>query len=111
MSLRKQRMSHQMQREIGELIQTKVRDSRVGFVTVTSVDVSPDLKNAKVYVTILTSSLKERNKTFRGLKSSSGYIAGQLANRMQLRVVPRLYFLEDKGQLHAFKIHEIMQEI
>ncbi len=111
MSLRTERVSQQVQREISELLQKGVKDARIGFVTITSVDISRDLKNAKVYVTILAETIKKRNETFRGLKSASGYISGQLANRMHLKFAPRLSFLEDKGQLHAFKIDQILQDI
>ena len=111
MTLRKEKVAYQMRREIGELLQKEVKDARIGFVTVTSVDISPDLRNAKVYVTILTDNLKERNKTFRGLKSASSYMSGELANRMHLKFAPKLTFLEDKGQMHAIKIEKILQKI
>lgn len=110
MSLRTDKVSQQMQRELGELLQQGVNDERIGFVTVTSVDVSRDLRNAKVYVTILEDR-KARNKTFQGLKSASGYLAGEVANRMNLKYAPRFTFWEDKGALHAYRIEEILGEL
>ena len=110
MSLRTTRVAQQMQREIGDLLLKGVNDSRIGFVTITSVEVSSDLKNAKVYVTILEER-KARNKTFQGLKSASAYIAGELANRMHLKFALRLRFLEDKGRLYSYHIDEILQAI
>jgi ribosome-binding factor A len=92
---RPRKLGDQIQRELSDLLQREVRDPRVGMVTVTSVDVSPDLSHAKVFFTILE---KEKiNETTQGLQRATGFLRSQLARRIKLYTTPELRFLYDES--------------
>src|SRR3954464_3743864 len=89
-----QKVGDQIQREISDLVQRELRDPRVGMVTITSVDVSPDLSHAKVFFTIF-----EKDKlqdTLKGLQRAAGYLRTQLARRIKLYTTPELRFVYDE---------------
>ncbi len=92
---RPQKLGDQIQRELSELLQRELRDPRVGMVTITSVDVSPDLSHAKIFFTLLQKEKLE--ETLAGLKRSSGYLRSQLARRIRLYTTPELRFLYDES--------------
>ena len=92
---RPQKLGDQIQRELSDLVQRELRDPRVGMLTITSVDVSPDLSHAKVFFTILE---KEKLKdTLAGLKRSAGFLRSQLARRVKLYTTPELRFVYDES--------------
>ena len=92
---RPQKLGEQIQRELSDLLQRELRDPRVGMVTITSVDVSPDLSHAKVFFTILE---KEKlGETLAGLKRSAGFLRSQLARRIKLYTTPELRFVYDES--------------
>jgi ribosome-binding factor A len=84
-----------IQRELSELLRTEVRDPRVGMVTLTSVDVSPDLSHAKVFFTILDKEHLE--ETLQGLQRAAGFLRSQLARRMKLYTTPEIRFAYDES--------------
>jgi ribosome-binding factor A len=84
-----------MQRELSGLIRLELRDPRVGMVTITSVDVSPDLSHAKVFFTILEK--QKLAETLKGLKRSAGFLRSQLAKRVSIYTVPELRFVYDES--------------
>ena len=92
---RPQKVADLIQRELSELIRLELRDPRVGMVTITSVDVSPDLSHAKVFFTLLDKELLE--ETTRGLQRASGFLRSQLAHRMKLYTTPELRFVYDES--------------
>jgi len=92
---RPQRLGDLIQRELSDLIRLEVRDPRVGMLTITSVDVSPDLSHAKVFFTVL-----EKEKipgTLQGLKRSAGFLRRQLARRLSIYTCPELRFEYDES--------------
>src|SRR3954464_5971528 len=89
-----QKLGDQIQRELSDLLQRELRDPRVGMVTITSVDVSPDLSHAKVFFTLLEK--KGLAKTTEGLKRSAGFLRSQLARRIKLYTTPELRFVYDE---------------
>ena len=92
---RPQRLGDQIQRELSDLLQRELRDPRVGMVTITAVDVSPDFSHAKVLFTIL-----EKDKladTVEGLRRSAGFLRSQLAKRLKLYTTPQLRFEYDES--------------
>ena len=92
---RPEKLGDLIQRELSDLLQRELRDPRVGMVTITSVDVSPDLSHAKVFFTIFD---KERlEDTLAGLKRSSGFLRSQLARRIKLYTTPELRFVYDES--------------
>jgi len=92
---RPQKLADQIQRELSELLARELRDPRVGMVTITSVDVSPDLSHAKIFFTILEKA--KLDDTLRGLKSSAGFLRAQLARRIKIYTTPELRFLYDES--------------
>jgi ribosome-binding factor A len=110
MSRRTKRIGDFILREIGTVIQNNIRDPRIGFVTVSRVEVSADLAHAGVYVSIYGSE-KEKTDTLRGLTSSASYLRKHLSQTMQTRTVPRLNFILDKNCDHSERINQLLKEI
>ena len=92
---RPQRLGDLIQRELSELIRLDLRDPRVGMLTITSVDVSPDLSNAKIFFTMFEKDKLE--DTLHGLKRSAGFLRSQLARRISMYTVPELRFVYDES--------------
>ena len=92
---RPQKLGDQIQRELSDLLQRELRDPRVGMITLTSVDVSPDLSHAKVFFTVLDK--QQLPKTLEGLKRSSGFLRSQLARRLSTYTIPELRFVYDES--------------
>ena len=92
---RPQKLGDLIQRELSDLIAREMRDPRVGMLTITSVDVSPDLSHAKVFFTLLQKEKLE--DTLRGLKGSAGFLRSQLAKRIKLYTTPELRFEYDES--------------
>jgi len=84
-----------MQRELSGLIRLELRDPRVGMITITSVDVSPDMSHAKVFFTMLEKDKLE--DTLHGLKRSAGFLRSQLARRIAMYTTPELRFTYDES--------------
>ncbi len=103
---RQSRINEEMFKEAAQIIKT-VKDPRVSgaFVSVTGAEVTPDLKYAKIYYSVMQGDKKEVAK---GLKSSAPYVRGQLAKALNLRVTPELTFLEDTSIAYGAKIEKIV---
>lgn len=103
------RINDEMQKEVSAILR-EVKDPRVGraFISITACDVTPDLKYAKIWYSALQGDPKE---TKAGLASSNGFIRGQLARRMNLRITPELTFLEDKSSEHSAHISKLLESI
>lgn len=96
-SIKNTRINVEVQRELSNLISREIKDPRINPMTsVVSVDVSPDLKTAKVYISVLGDE-ESKNSTRLGLKSASSYIRGQLAKSLNLRNTPELTFVIDNS--------------
>ena len=92
---RTQRLGDLIQRDLSELIRLELRDPRVGMLTITSVDVSPDMSHAKVFFTMLEKDKLE--DTLHGLKRSAGFLRSQLAKRIKMYTTPELRFEYDES--------------
>jgi len=92
---RPQRLGDLIQREVSDLIRLELRDPRVGMITITSVDVSPDITHAKIFFTMLD---KEKlPETLEGLGRSAGFLRAQLAKRIKMYTTPELRFVYDES--------------
>jgi ribosome-binding factor A len=87
---RQERVAHRIVQEVSAIIPT-VRDERIGFVTVTACEVSPDLRHAKVLISTLTEG-EERETSLNALRHAAGYIRGELGHKLQMKYTPRLHF-------------------
>ena len=106
---RQGRINDEFQKEVAMILRD-VKDPRVSgaFISVTAAEVTPDLKYAKVYYSALMGDKKEVKQ---GLKSSAGFIRGQIAKRMNLRVTPEITFVEDSSIEYGAKISKILEGI
>ena len=84
-----------IQRELSELLQRELRDPRVGMITITGVDVSPDFSHAKVFFTLLEK--QNLQEAMQGLRRASGFLRSQLAKRIKLYTTPELRFEYDES--------------
>jgi ribosome-binding factor A len=102
------RINEEVQRELAALIPT-VKDPRVtGMISVTAADVTPDLKFAKVYISVLDKSDSEQ--VLKGLKSAAGYLRRELGRALNLRHTPELTFLRDDSMAKGAKILEMLRD-
>lgn len=109
-SRRLRRLNEQLRRELSELLRTRVRDPRVGSVTVTGVRVAADLGSARVYVQ-LTGDEHERSSTLEGLEAAAPFLRGTLGKQLRVRRIPELRFEEDRSLERAQRIDAILDEI
>ena len=86
-----------------------LKDPRIGFVTVTAVDTSPDLRHARVYVSVLGSD-EERGRTLDGLNASHGYLQARIAAELRLKRTPTLNFVYDESIETGMRITELLEE-
>jgi ribosome-binding factor A len=91
-------------------ILTELRDPRVKNVTVVAVEVLPDMKSAKVHVSIMGSE-KEQQLGLSGLQNAAGFLQRKIADRIETRYTPRLQFVLDKGVKNALEVDRILREV
>jgi len=106
--VRLQRVNQLIREEISHLIQRELKDPRLGFVTVTEVDVAKDLRSAKVYVSVLGSETQWK-ESLQALESARGFIRNWLVPRLRLRAVPHLTFHPDRSMAHAAHIQTVLE--
>ncbi len=106
---RRGRINDEMKKELAEILR-EIKDPRVrdAFVSITGVDVTPDLKFAKVYYSAMRGEPKE---VYLGLKSSAGFIRRQVAQRLNLRATPEFTFVEDNSIAYGAHISKILSTI
>jgi ribosome-binding factor A len=95
---------------VSTAILTEVRDPRVENVTVTRVEVSPDMRNAKVHVSVMGSEAKQQ-LCLKGLQNSAGFLQQKVNERIETRYTPRLQFVLDKGVKNAAAVAQILKEV
>lgn len=104
------RINEELRKEISNIITFELKDPNItGLISITKVKVTPDLKYAKVYVSILNA--KNNEKTLQGLKDSSGFIRTQIAKTVNLRITPQLVFEFDDSIEYGMKIDEIIKNL
>lgn len=103
------RLNEQLKRELTALIQFEVRDPRIGMVTITDVEVSPDLYHARVYFTLLGGAA-ERSTAGEGLRAAAGFLRTEIGRRMHIRRAPELHFTFDETLEHAARIEQLLRE-
>jgi ribosome-binding factor A len=99
------RIADQIQRDLGELIPRAVRDPRVGLVTVSGVEVTPDYAHAKVYFTVIGS---DAEVAAHGLNAAAGHLHNLLFKRLHIHTVPRLHFVHDTSVERGFEIDRLI---
>lgn len=112
MSVRRvQRINELIREEISELLRREIKDPRItGIISVTEVDTSPDLRNAKIYVSIMGSE-EEKQQAEQGLIAASGFIRHELGERVTLRRLPELHFKRDESIERGSRIITLIDEL
>ena len=108
MQHRNQRLADRVREEIARLIREEVRDPRVGFVTVTGVDLSPDLRHANVFVSILG---ENQDESLRALRRAAPFLRRGVAQHAGLRFTPELRFEIDESIDTGFRVDEVLEGI
>ena len=106
---RSQRVSDLIREEIAEIVMSKLKDPRIGFVTITGVDMTPDLKQARVFVSILNEN--EREITLEILNSARTFIRSILSKRLKMKFIPVIEFKLDTSIEYGYKIDKLLKEI
>ena len=109
-SRRPEQVAETVRQVIADAVARHVRDPRVGFVTITRVQVTSDLSLARVRVSVLGEE-DERERALEGLRSAAGFLRNKLSGVLSMRVVPELRFELDRGPEHAARIAELLAEI
>jgi ribosome-binding factor A len=107
---RTERLAHLIQKEVAEMIVRELKDPRIGFATITRVDLSADLHHAHVLVSVLGTE-EARQDTLQGLTSAGGYIRHEIGHRLKLRRAPELTFALDHGAEESEKIAVLLQRL
>jgi ribosome-binding factor A len=104
---RSRRIAEQVQRELSDIIRLELKDPRVGMITITGVEVTPDTAYAKVYFTLIGDAARVE-ETSRALVHAAGFLRSELAHRMKLRVVPQLLFKYDASVEHGMRLSQLI---
>lgn len=110
MSLRANRVGEQMKKELTEIIGRKIKDPRIGFVTVTDVQVTGDLQQATVYISVLGDEDQKEN-TLKGLSKAKGFIRSEIGQRIRLRKTPEIFFEFDESISYGNRIETLIHQI
>jgi ribosome-binding factor A len=108
-SQRLARIDHEIQRILGTLITQELKDPRLGFVTVTRVEVGDDLRTCKVFVSVIGDRHQAR-QSLEALESAARFLRGELGHRIDLRHTPELTFIEDRSTERAIALAKTLRE-
>lgn len=107
---RADKVGDQIRQEISEMLLRELKDPRIGFVTITKVAVSADLRSAKVYYSVFGGE-QEKEDSYQGLESATGFIKRELGRRMRLKYMPEITFLFDDSLEYGAHIEELLQGV
>ncbi|CAM3919870.1 ribosome-binding factor A [Geobacillus stearothermophilus ATCC 7953] len=110
MNIRATRVGEQMKKELSDIIGRKLKDPRIGFVTVTDVRVTGDLQQAKVYISVLGDD-EQRENTLKALEKAKGFIRSEIGQRIRLRKTPEILFEIDETMEYGSRIERLIREI
>ncbi len=108
--LRIEKVQELMKQEISQIILQELKDPRIGFVTVTKVEMTGDLREAKIFVSVMEKD-EALQDTLQGLKSSLGFIRREIGKRIRLRFTPEIYFVADRSLFYSSHIQELLNDL
>lgn len=108
--LRAERVARALRREISDVLRKELKDPRIGFVSVTDVELSSDLRQAKVYCSVLGEP-EQKRRALEGLKSATGFVRAEVARRVRLRHAPELVFLLDESIERGVRVVNLMTKL
>jgi ribosome-binding factor A len=106
---RTDRLNDQVRQVLAEVLEHEIQDPRVGFVTVTAVEVSRDLSVARVFVTVGGSD--DREECLAGLKAAAGFLRRRLGEELNIRNIPEIHFQHDESLDHGLRINALLRQI
>jgi len=109
-SRRTRQVGEFLREELTDIIRREVKDPRIGFMSITEVDVAPDLRSAHVYISVLGTE-DERTATLAALRSAAGFIRYHLKPRLRTRQIPDLDFRDDRSMEHAEQIARALHDL
>ena len=104
---RSRRIAEQIQRDLSDIIRVELKDPRVGMITLTDVEMTPDNAHAKVFFTVLGQQSRI-DEAAEGLQHAAGYLRSQLAQRIKIRVVPQLHFEYDASVERGIRLSQLI---
>jgi ribosome-binding factor A len=104
------RVADQIQRDLAEIIAYELKDPRVGMITITEVQVTPDYAHAKVFFTMLNDDPEAVQKTVAGLQKAAGFMRGQLGRRLSIHTIPELHFVHDSSTARGMELSKLIDE-
>jgi ribosome-binding factor A len=107
---RPERLAALIQQTLAEALATRLKDPRVGFITITGVTVAPDGSHATVRVSVLGDE-ETKQQALAGLQSARGFLRTQLARQSTMRITPDLAFVLDRGIEHAQRINQVLADL
>jgi ribosome-binding factor A len=107
---RRDRVSEAIRKEVSMILHSELKDPRLGFVTITRVELTQDLRSAKVFFSVLGKE-EDYKKTKEALDSALGFIRKLIAERINLRLAPEIIFKEDRSTEYSVRIQEVLNEI
>ena len=108
--LRLEKLQELIKQEVGKMLLYDIKDPRIGFVTVTEVEMTGDLREAKIYVSIMGND-EQIKDTMDGLKSALGFVRREIGKRIRLRFTPEISFAPDKSLDYSEHIQKILLQI
>ena len=110
MGIRSERVQVQLKREISRILHEDLKDPRIGFVTVTRIDLTGDLRYAKVYFSVLGDDANQESSV-EGIQSAAGYIRRLIGERLKLKFVPELSFRLDKSIEYSINLEKTFERL
>lgn len=110
MAHRPERLAEAIKQEISDIVRDELKDPRIGFVTITRVEVSTDLRHAKIYVSVFGEK-KEQEDSIAALQRAKGFIRSELGRRIRLRHVPEINFILDQSIDRGSKVLELLSKV
>jgi ribosome-binding factor A len=104
------RVADQIQKDLSELIAFELKDPRVGMVTLTEVQLTPDYAHAKVYFTLLKDGAEDVKQTVEGLGKAAGYLRNQLGKRLHIHTLPQLHFVHDISTARGMQMSQLIDQ-
>ncbi len=104
------RVADQIQRDLAEIISFELKDPRVGMITITEVQVTPDYAHAKVFFTMLSENKDAIQNTVAGLSKAAGFIRGHLGRRLTIHTIPELHFVHDASTARGMELSRLIDE-
>jgi ribosome-binding factor A len=109
-NVRSNRVGEQLKKELSDIFQKELKDPRIGFLTVTAVEMTGDLSQAKVYISVLGNDEQKEN-SLKAIAKAQGFIRSEIGKRIRLRHTPELIFKFDESIAYGTRIEKLLSEI